>query len=83
MLEKVIKHYDQNSAINAYQLENEPLLNFGLCPEPDREFLKKEVGFVRSQTKKPIILTDSGELRPWVTPMKLGDVYLPFKTLVL
>lgn len=75
MLEAVIKHYENNYTISAWQLENEPLLNFGLCPPPDREFFKKEVLFVRSLTKKPIIITDSGELRPWVTPMKLGDIF--------
>lgn len=75
MLEAVISHYDKNSAIWAYQLENEPLLDFGVCPLPDRAFLKKEVTFVRSLTKKPIIISDSGELRPWVTPMKLGDIF--------
>lgn len=75
MLEAVIKHYENNYIISAWQLENEPLLNFGLCPPPDREFFKKEVLFVRSLTKKPIIITDSGELRPWVTPMKLSDIF--------
>lgn len=75
MLESVIKHYEKDSTIWAYQLENEPLLDFGVCPPPDRAFLKKEVTFVRSLTQKPIIITDSGELRPWVTPMKLGDIF--------
>lgn len=75
MLEAVIKHYEKDSVIWAYQLENEPLLNFGLCPPSDREFLQKEVTFVRSLTKKPIIISDSGELRPWVTPMKLSDIF--------
>lgn len=80
MLEEVIRHYEQDSGqarmtIWAYQLENEPLLDFGVCPQPDREFLKKEVAFVHTLTKKPIIITDSGELRPWVTPMKLSDIF--------
>ncbi|MBI2334949.1 hypothetical protein HYU96_04090 [Candidatus Daviesbacteria bacterium] len=58
----------------AGQLENEPLLPYGLCPPPDREFLKKEVAFVKNLTKKPVIITDSGELRPWVTPARLSDI---------
>ncbi|HBQ50626.1 TPA: hypothetical protein DD690_01430 [Candidatus Daviesbacteria bacterium] len=74
MLEKVIRHYDQNPTISAWQVENEPLLDFGLCPKPDREFLKKEVGFVKNLTKKPVIITDSGELRLWFTPAKLSDI---------
>ncbi len=73
MLEKVIEHFENNPSVSAWQVENEPLLNFGLCPKPDRQFLQKEVAFVRSKTKKPIIITDSGELRPWITPAKLSD----------
>lgn len=75
MLKVVISHFEKNPIISAWQLENEPLLDFGVCPPADRAFLKKEVAFVRSLTKKPIIITDSGELRPWVTPMKLGDIF--------
>ncbi|MBI2334948.1 beta-galactosidase [Candidatus Daviesbacteria bacterium] len=34
MLEKVIEHYENNPAVFAWQLENEPLLPYGLCPPP-------------------------------------------------
>lgn len=74
MLKKVIERYDNDPTIWAWQLENEPLLNYGVCPPPDRKFLKKEVDFVRTLTQKPIIITDSGELRPWITPAKLSDI---------
>ena len=75
MLTETIKHFNNNSTIKAFQLENEPLLDFGICPLGDREFLKKEVDLVRFLTKKPIILSDSGELRSWVTSMKLSDIF--------
>ncbi|MBI4036791.1 cellulase family glycosylhydrolase [Candidatus Daviesbacteria bacterium] len=75
MLKAVIEYYEKNPTIVAWQLENEPLLEFGVCPKPDRQFLQKEVEFVRSKTSKPIIISDSGELRPWVTPMKLSDIF--------
>lgn len=75
MVTKTIKHFNKNSTIKAFQLENEPLLDFGICPPGDREFLKKEVDLARFLTKKPIILSDSGELRSWVTPMKLSDIF--------
>lgn len=75
MLKAVISHFDQNTTITAYQLENEPLLDFGVCPKVDREFLVQEVHFVKNLTHKPIILTDSGELRPWRTPMQLSDIF--------
>jgi hypothetical protein len=75
MLETVINHYENNPTITAFQLENEPLLDFGVCPPHDRDFLHKEVNFVKSKTQKPIIITDTGELRPWKTPMQLSDIF--------
>ncbi len=73
----VIQKYNQNTTITAFQIENEPLLEFGECPSPDKNFLEKEVALVRTQTQtqKPIILTDSGELNSWITPMKLSDIF--------
>ena len=75
MLSKVIEHYESNPTVTAFQLENEPLLSFGVCPTPDRNFLKEEVLFVKKLTDKPIIITDSGELRPWITPMRESDIF--------
>jgi hypothetical protein len=42
---------------------------------PDEDFLKKEVELVRILNGKPIIVTDSGELGFWITPMKLSDIF--------
>lgn len=74
MVEAVIRRYEQNPTISAWQLENEPLLRFGICPPPDKKFLEQEVALVRSLSKKPIILTDSGELSSWKTSMQLSDI---------
>lgn len=74
-IKKVIEHYTSNPSITAWQIENEPLLEFGTCDPVDKTFLKKEVEFVRSITTKPIILTDSGELSSWITPMQLSDIF--------
>lgn len=76
-IEKMVNKYKDNPAISGWQVENEPLLSFGseICDPPDRVFLKSEVDLVRKiDSKHPIILTDSGELRLWVTPMKLSDI---------
>jgi len=75
MVEETIKHFDLNPTISAFQIENEPLLNFGICPPPDKDFFIKEMNLVRSLTKKPLIVTDSGELRTWIDPMKLSDIF--------
>lgn len=75
MFKNVTKHFDKFGSIAAFQVENEPLLPFGICHSDSDGFLDEEVQIVRSLTKKPIILSDSGELRPWVTPMKLSDIF--------
>lgn len=75
MIKEVINHYNNSPTITAFQIENEPFLNFGACPEVNRQFFNKEMEFVRSITSKPIIVTDTGELRPWKTPMALSDIF--------
>lgn len=73
----VMEKYKDNPTLYAWQVENEPLLAFGseICDKPDREFLKKEAQLAKKiDPNHPIILTDSGELRMWVTPMKLSDI---------
>lgn len=73
---EVVKKFDKNDVITAWQIENEPMLGiFGICPSPDAEFLKKEVEEVKKISQKPIVLTDSGELSNWITPMSLSDIF--------
>lgn len=75
MVKKVIENYESNTNIKAFQIENEPLFAFGDCPPVDKEFFEQEITLVRTLTQKPIIITDSGELRPWTTPMKLSNIF--------
>lgn len=74
-LQKAIEHYEKNPAITYWQIENEPMLEFGTCDRVDEQFLVKEIALVRSITKKPIIITDSGELSTWIVPMQLSDIF--------
>lgn len=75
MVKKVIESYQSNSNIQAFQIENEPLFAFGDCPPIDSEFFDQEIALVKTLTTKPIIITDSGELRSWITPMKLSNIF--------
>lgn len=74
MMKKVIQRYDKNNTVISWQVENEPMMAFGECGSLDKQFLVKEVDFVRSLTNKPIVITDSGEVRSWIIPAKLSDV---------
>lgn len=75
MVKAVITRFNDVSNITAFQIENEPLLNFGICPPPEKQFLQKEIKEVKAISKKPIMVTDSGELRFWKTPMELSDIF--------
>lgn len=73
-LRNEIDHFKHSPSIRAWQVENEPLFQFGECPPPDRDFLKREILLVRSLDTRPIMVTDSGELSTWIRSASLGDI---------
>jgi len=75
-LKTVVSQYKHEDAIVAWQVENEPFVEFfGKCPEADEEFFASEIRLVRSLDDfRPIIVSDSGELSTWLTAAKYGDV---------
>ncbi len=76
MLKEVINHYKDNDNIIAWQIENEPLLNtFGICPNGNEGFLRKEIDLVKSLDQRDIIISASGELSSWKREGKLGDIF--------
>jgi hypothetical protein len=76
MLTPVIDHFKNREEIVYWQVENEPLLDsFGICPDGDEEFLRKEVELVRLLDKRPILVTVSGELSSWRKEWDIGDIF--------
>lgn len=76
LLNQIVSRYQDNSAVWAWQVENEPLFPFGECPKADKDFLKKEVELVKKLDpfKKPVIISDSGEWSFWFEAAKIGDI---------
>lgn len=73
-IEKVIQRYQDKSQVIAWQVENEPYHNFGDCDKYSANFLKKEVDLVKNlDSKRPIIITDSGEFSLWLKSSKFAD----------
>lgn len=71
----VINRYKDNPAISAWQVENEPFLPYGECPEITSELLDKEIAIVRKlDPTRPIIITDSGELSTWYSAATRSDI---------
>jgi hypothetical protein len=67
MVKRVVEHFRQFDAIKIWQVENEPLFNFGRdCTKTAKVLLEEEVTIVRSLDSRPVIVTDSGELGRWL-----------------
>lgn len=77
MVYMAVDHFRKFESIKIWQIENEPLFNFGPeCPKIDKEMLKQEMELVRKLDSRPIMLTDSGELGRWVPTARLGpDIF--------
>jgi hypothetical protein len=75
---EVVTRYKDSKAIVNWQVENEPLFNFGECPAwyyKNEDFLKTEVALVKSlDPKRQIIISDSGEQSTWFDAAKVGDI---------
>jgi len=72
----VVNRYKNNKAVEIWQVENEPFLNFfGKCPKISKQELKEEVNLVKSLDKHKVMVTDSGELSTWYPAIKMGDVF--------
>jgi hypothetical protein len=72
-----INRYKENHPeIKYWQVENEPFLPFGVCPDFDVDLLDSEISLVRSlDPSREIIITDSGELSLWVRAASRADVF--------
>jgi len=74
-LRALLDRYKDHPAIWAWQVENELLFPFGICPnKQSAEVLKKEVELVRSYSSKPIVITDAGEWSLWIPAALYGDI---------
>ncbi len=77
-IREVVERYKSNSAITTWQVENEPLFEFGQCPGwyyDSDSFLKQEVALVKSlDPTRPVIVSDSGEQSFWFDAASIGDI---------
>lgn len=75
-VEASIIRFKDNSKIVAWQVENEPFVEFfGECPVTDEEFFEQEVALARLlDASRPIIITDSGEYGYWYRSARYADI---------
>ncbi|PIT88347.1 MAG: hypothetical protein COU29_00965 [Candidatus Magasanikbacteria bacterium CG10_big_fil_rev_8_21_14_0_10_36_32] len=75
-VEATVKHYRTHSALEIWQVENEPFLDFGVCRKFSDEMLKKEIETIKNLDAAHLTLvTDSGELSTWQKSAKRGDLF--------
>ncbi len=73
MMTDSVEHFKKYQVITTWQVENEPLFNFGpQCGKIDRGFLKEEIQLVKSLDNRPVLVTDSGELGRWLPAATTG-----------
>jgi hypothetical protein len=75
-IKESIIRYKEYKNVSLWQVENEPFLKFGECPEFKVSFLEQEISLVRSiDPSREIMITDSGELSLWVMAAKRADIF--------
>jgi len=76
-VEVTVERYKNNSAIEYWQIENEPFIRFpfGECELFDKEVVHDEVELVKKlDLSRKVVITDSGEMSTWRRSSDLGDV---------
>lgn len=73
---QIVKHYKNNSVVKYWQVENEPYLAFGDCPNYDSNIVDQEIALIRIlDPSRKIIVTDSGELSLWIKAARRADIF--------
>jgi len=74
-IKEIVNRYKDSPVIWAWQVENEPFFPFGECPEFDKDLFEKEIALVKSlDSKRPVIISESGEFFLWFRAAKYGDI---------
>ncbi|MBI4592241.1 endo-1,4-beta-xylanase [Candidatus Uhrbacteria bacterium] len=73
-IQTAVSRYQNSTAIIRWQVENEPFFPYGECPTISGAEFKERVDLVRLLDDRPIQVTVSGELGPWLDSAQAADV---------
>ncbi|MEK7213380.1 MAG: beta-galactosidase [Patescibacteria group bacterium] len=73
----VVDRYRDHPALEFWQIENEPFLDFGICRPYDTAKLKTELQLAKKIDggAHPLMVTDSGELSWWTRTARATDLF--------
>lgn len=75
-IKTTVERYKNHSALEIWQVENEPFLAFGLCGVMSEQDFKAEIQLVKkADSQHPVMATDSGELSTWRKTARAGDLF--------
>lgn len=75
LISAAVQRYKTSPAVKTWQVENEPFFRFGECPSYSANFVNDEVAAVKkNDPNRPVLITVSGELSPWIREAAVGDV---------
>ncbi len=75
-IKATVNQYKNDPSLRYWQVENEPFLNFGECPNVDPQFLDTEIQTAKSlDPAHKILVTDSGGLSLWYQAASRGDIF--------
>lgn len=75
LVKEEVTYFKKHQNIKYWQLENEPFLDFGICPRPNYERVHEELELLKSIDSRPVLMTDSGELSTWLPVLKTADIF--------
>jgi hypothetical protein len=75
LVQNEVDHFKKYPNIKYWQLENEPFLDFGICPKANYQRVTEELSQLKSLDSRPVLITDSGELSSWMPALKIGNVF--------
>jgi hypothetical protein len=75
-IKATVDQYKDHPALEIWQVENEPLFEYGECRFFDSSMLSSEIESVKSlDANHKIMITDSGELSSWRHTAKAADLF--------
>lgn len=75
-LKAVAERYKNSSAVEIWQVENEPFFVYGKCGKMPADDLKEEINLVKNiSPNKQTLTTDSGEMGFWLKSGRAADLF--------